>query len=433
MAFAYGSSVTMQRIRHNRLRYAVWALCALVLLCVTETGMAQTKVLSGYARIRPVLRSARDDTPNNPGSILFEPSSRYAEVFGLLHVNINYRKAKLFFQSRPRCEIENGRTKCNLYVDEGYLDVEAAPSTFLFGGRRNPVSGVANVANPTDFLGEDKKVDMTLDETERRELRKGVYLAGFQRFFDNGSALSAAVAPQVKGLQDQKHRLQVKFAQTYPKIDTDVGIIGLVTGDRPGVGVNLSHTLNDATVLYTESALRRGRDRAVVDEGGTKIGEGDQDRHYFNGVAGGQYTFGSGVNLILEYLYDENGYSSGEWRDTRRFFRANTQALSTPAAAQAMANLAQGNVDIIDRDLLRRQYVFSRLNHPQWWGDTDSSLILLNNLDDGSYLLRGRMEKDVTDRIRAGIMAEYMTGKDGSEFGLRPWSKAVVVDLKIFF
>nr|VFJ92183.1 MAG: hypothetical protein BECKLFY1418B_GA0070995_10327 [Candidatus Kentron sp. LFY]VFJ93135.1 MAG: hypothetical protein BECKLFY1418A_GA0070994_10299 [Candidatus Kentron sp. LFY] len=422
----------MSFIRTNPIRCLAVALC---LLMLPPAGHGEPEVLSGYFRARPILRAVRDSTPNNPGGILFDTSSRYIETFGLLHLDIDYRKSNFFFQVRPRCETENERTECNLYIDEGYLDTEVAPSTFVFGGRRNLVDGVSHVANPTDFLGEDQELDLTLDETERRELRKGVYLAGLQHFFDDGSAVSVAVAPRVGDLQDQKHRLQLKLALLYPEIDTDMEVIGLLTTDRPGIGVNVSHTLNDSTVLYTESALRRGRDRPVIVSNGDedRIVEGDRNSNYFHGVVGGQYTFDSGVNLILEHLYNENGYSSSEWGEIQGFFRANTAALSTPDSVQAAADLARGNQAMIDRDLLRRQYLFSRLNHPQWWGDTDSSLILVKSMNDGSYLLRGRMEKDITDRVRVGIMAEYMEGDSWDEFGLRPWDQAFIFDLKFFF
>nr|VFK53682.1 MAG: hypothetical protein BECKTUN1418F_GA0071002_102710 [Candidatus Kentron sp. TUN]VFK55270.1 MAG: hypothetical protein BECKTUN1418E_GA0071001_102710 [Candidatus Kentron sp. TUN] len=425
----------MYRTFHSRYRLPGLVLCVLVLLSITDTGITQAEVLSGYLRARPALRSVRDDTPNNPNAILFDTSSQYAELFGLLHIDMNYRKNNLFFQVRPRCEVENGRSKCNIYIDEGYLDTEIAPSTFVFAGRRNLVNGIAHVANPTDFLGEDEELDLTLDETERRELRKGVYLAGVQHFSDNGSAVSVVATPRIKGPQDRKEQLQLKLAMLYPEINTDMEVLGLATVGRSGIGVNLSHTPDDAMVLYTESALRRGRDRAVVvaDTSGDRIVEGDQDEYYFNSVAGGQYTFSNSVNLILEYLYDENGYSSGEWSAIQGFFQSNTQVLSTPAAAQGFANLSRGNREIIDNQLLRQQYLFLRLSHPQWWGDTDSSLILLKNMDDGSHLLRGRVEKDVTKRVRAGIMAEYMAGESWDEFGMRSWKHAVIFDLKFVF
>nr|VFK37868.1 MAG: hypothetical protein BECKTC1821E_GA0114239_1001125 [Candidatus Kentron sp. TC]VFK43098.1 MAG: hypothetical protein BECKTC1821D_GA0114238_10157 [Candidatus Kentron sp. TC]VFK51349.1 MAG: hypothetical protein BECKTC1821F_GA0114240_100157 [Candidatus Kentron sp. TC] len=426
----------MQRMLRRGHRFVPWALCLSILLSINDPGMAKTEILSGYLRLRPVLRSARDDTPNNPGAVLFDTTSRYVQAFGLLHANFDYRETRLFFQARPQCELRNGRSDCDIHLDEGYLDMEAAPSLFVSGGRRNIVNGVAHIANPTDFLGEEEEIDRTLDETERRELRKGTYLAGLEYFFDDGTSLSAIAAPRVKGLQDRKDRLQLKLALLYPEIDTDLEVIGLATADRPGIGVNLSHTFNDSTVLYTESALRRGRDRSVIvaDAAGNRIVEGDRNKGYFDSVVGGRYTFDSGVNLILEYRYNGNGYGSGEWGTIQEFFETNTRGLSTPETiAKAIGNLGQGNREIIGVDSLRQRYLFSRLNYPQSWGDIDSSLILLNNLDDGSHLLRGRIEKDVTDRIRTGAMVEYRTGDSGDEFGLRPWNRAVTFDLKLFF
>nr|VFK63177.1 MAG: hypothetical protein BECKUNK1418G_GA0071005_103027 [Candidatus Kentron sp. UNK]VFK71386.1 MAG: hypothetical protein BECKUNK1418H_GA0071006_106316 [Candidatus Kentron sp. UNK] len=420
----------------QRHRSSIWLLCLLVLLSITDACMAKTEILSGYLRLRPTLRSVRNDTPNNPDAILFEPSSRYTQAFGLLRANIDVHKTRLSFQARPQCDFQNGRVDCETYLDEAYLDTEVAPSLFVSGGRRNIVNGVAHVANPTDFLGEEQEIDRTLDETERRELRKGTYLAGLEYFFDDGTAISVHAAPRVKGLQDRKDRLQLKLALLYPEINTDMEILGLVSADRPGIGVNLSHTLDDATVLYAESALRRGRDRSVIatDTSGNRIVEGDQNKNYFDSVMGGQYTFDNGVNLILEYQYNENGYSSSEWGAIQTFLQTNTQALSTPqTVARAIGNLRQGNQEIIGMDPLRQQYLFSRLNYPQSWGDTDSSLILLQNLDDGSHLVRGRIEKDITDRVRAGVTAEYMAGGARDEFGLRPWDKAITFDLQIFF
>nr|VFK27544.1 MAG: hypothetical protein BECKMB1821G_GA0114241_102842 [Candidatus Kentron sp. MB]VFK32094.1 MAG: hypothetical protein BECKMB1821I_GA0114274_102941 [Candidatus Kentron sp. MB]VFK75644.1 MAG: hypothetical protein BECKMB1821H_GA0114242_10287 [Candidatus Kentron sp. MB] len=403
----------------------------LVLLSLIESGVAQTESsMEGYIRVRPGYRVVRNDTPNNPDSLVLTTPEELTRTFGLLQFDLSRNDLKSHFQIRPYYEFGSEETQDKIHIDEAYLDKAFSPSLFAFGGRRNIVNGIAHVSNPSDFLGGEKEIDTSLDETERRELRNGVYLTGLEYFFDEGS-ISALVAPRMGDLQQEDTQLQLKLALLYPELDTDIELLGLLIADRPGVGVNLSHTFNNSTVLYTESALRRGRDRSVV--AGDRIQEDNRNNYRFNGVAGGQYTFDNGVNLIMEYLYDENGYSSGEWRAVQGFFQSNTADLSTPGAPQAMANLGLGNQEIIDKALLKQQYLFSRLNHPQWWGDADSSLILLKNLDDGSYLLRGRMEKDIADHVRIGIMAEYLAGDSWDEFGLRSWKQAVIFDLKYFF
>lgn len=421
-------------MRHAICRTVALALLGLSLGVLPE-GLVHADppkiAAQGYVRLRPAYHDVRV-TPNNPESILFPATEREGQAFGLLRTDMMHGGARVHFQIRPDYVVSKYQRTYTTQVDEGYLDVTVTDKLFVFAGRRNLVTGVAHMSNPTDFLGEQERLDLTLPETERRELRNGLYLAGIEHFLANGS-LAAVVAPHIGGAQTAADRFQLKAASSLPSWNTDLELIALFTPDRPGVGVNISHTAGDALVLYTEGALRRGRDRPLVEAptGTQEIVKASSKGWFPNVVVGGQYTFGNALNLTLEYQYNANGYTASEWLAIQRYIEGNAGRLAAPGALPAIGNLAAAN-QIVGRDVLRRNYLFGRVIQPDWYWNTEPSLLVLKNLDDGSYAVQARLDKNVTSKLAVGLLVQRLEGGRWAEFGLRPASWSVVLDFKYF-
>jgi hypothetical protein len=384
----------------------------------------------GYLRFRSAYQSVRADTPLNPNAALFEPSDNVFQAFALLRGEARLRDTGLKVQFRPFYQTDRNATTRNIFVDEAYLEHALSASRFLFAGRRNIVTGVAFSTNPTDFFGDGKQEDFTLPEDERRDLRTGVYMLGADWFFDGGNA-SLVVAPQLGPEQEEQTRVQLRLGWLLQRWQTDIALQVLAAGERPGFGLNASTTVGGALVLYTESALRRGRDRDLVKQGQVTLG--DPDAWLPNVVLGGSYTFANATNLILELHYNGNGYSESEWDSLREAADAAAPALIDPTLrAGAAASLSSLN-SLTAATELRKKYLFLRLSQPDLLGRFAGSLFWLDTLDDSGQLVRGRLETTLGDAVRLGVMTDYMDGSSFSEYGMRPRDWSVVLDLQYFF
>jgi hypothetical protein len=384
----------------------------------------------GYLRFRPAYQSVRADTPLNPDAALFEPSDTVFQAFALLRGEARLVDTGLKVQFRPFYQTDRNATTRKLFVDEAYLEQALSPSRFLFAGRRNIVTGVAFSTNPTDFFGDGKEEDFTLPEAERRALRTGVYMLGADWFFDGGNA-SLVVAPQLGTEQEEQTRVQLQAGWLLQRWQTDIALQVLAAGERPGFGLNASTTVGDALVLYTESALRRGRDRDLVQQG--LVTPGDPDAWLPNVVLGGSYTFANATNLILELHYNGNGYNESEWDSLRQATDTTAAALiDRTLRARALTSLTSLN-SLTAATELRKKYLFVRLSQPNLLGRFEGSLFWLDTLEDSGHLVRGRVETTLGDAVRLGVMTDYMHGSSFSEYGIRPRDWSVVLDLQYFF
>ncbi|KOR30794.1 hypothetical protein TI04_04125 [Achromatium sp. WMS2] len=209
----------------------------------------------------------------------------------------------------------------------------------------------------------------------------------------------------------------------------DVGLQILLTDHRPGVGFNWSKTIGESLVIYTESAFRRGRDQLIVVNGEVTS---PSSGWIPNSVIGSNYTFANALNLIIEYQHNGAGYSASEWRAIKTSTESTLLDIYGPGALSAFTLLGQYN-NIIGHNPLRQNYAFVRFSHPNWLMDGESSVLWLKNLDDGSYVLRARWDKDFGNSYKFGIMAETLRGSSWSEFGIRPWEWSLVTDIAWYF
>lgn len=377
--------------------------------------------VSGYLRGRAACLEVRDSTAFNPDSVLYSTSPRLYQAYALLRADLPKPGWRLHLQARPFYQADSTHSS-KLEWDELYLDFQVDPATFLFVGRRNLVSGVAYATNPTDFLGENKTVDLTLDEDERRELRNGTDLVGIQRYFEAGT-FSLVAVPRIAGNQQQQEKLLLSYERVLAATNADMVVSLLASDERPGLGLNLSATLGDSLVAYTETALRRGRDRSQVTAG--TVEPGSRNQWVLNTVIGAQYTFTDATNLILEYQYDGNGFSDREWASIRSSAEGFISQIQDggPSAAAAIGGLAQLDA-LAERNSLRRNYLFGRISHPKVLPNTEGSLLWLENLDDASGLARARLTRMLKGSYRLGLMVERMYGGAWSEFGGKPWKQA---------
>jgi hypothetical protein len=190
--------------------------------------------------------------------------------------------------------------------------------------------------------------------------------------------------------------------------------------------MNLSKTMTDNWVMYTELSLRKGRDRVIEN-----ITQASGHKVVVDALLGGNYTFNNGLNFILEYWYKGSGYDNREWNALTNLTSISSSQLNTANYAQGVANLVQINQGLAP-NYLRQNYLFSRFSYSNaWFGDL--SLVHLLNLDDGSQFIRPAIEKEFADKFLIGLQVEQMLGQKNAEFGIRPWSTNVTLTFRVSF
>ena len=135
--------------------------------------------LSGIIYEQPIYYSVDHKNLINPDDEVLRLPDWLNKSWGKMNLTLSYGDFKFVTQTRPILVLqEKHEPNFDFITDDAYLDVEIAKRNFLYVGKRNLVEGVAYGANPTDFLGEDKKLDYTLRAEERRTQRPGNYVVG---------------------------------------------------------------------------------------------------------------------------------------------------------------------------------------------------------------------------------------------------------------
>ncbi len=409
------------------------------LLCTLSAHAQEfTYEIKGEIIEQPTYRLLREDTLLNPEGRIIKFSEWRNRFYSNIRFNLHYKDIGFISKFRPTISAEEGKSDIKNIVDDAYFDIKLGGRFFLYGGKKNIRDGVGFGSNPTDFLGEGKEVDFTKREEERRAEREGNYLFGVDTFYKNVT-LIAIFAPRINNLQDESNRVLLKANLLIDSINTDMSL-HYFYGDIPGVGFNISTTMSDELVLYTETAFRWGSNRKsvkLISEGAPNIyeinGPDVSERVYPHVVIGGHYTFKNGTNIICEYIYNGDGYNGKEWDDIKNFVKYNNAEYKRGYLKDvALSNLLVSNKIISFREV-RRNYIFARLNNPEILAKTDGAIVLILNADDKSFLINPSVDYKLKANTTIGLSALIFAGKNDTEFGMVPWKSEISMVFKFYF
>ncbi len=347
---------------------------------------------SGYASLRALHSS-------------HESSSNRLSATALLKSRLKLDGGMLAIQLRPLLAHTSnpGVGETSAYVDELYWEHRFSKLSFTFLGRRKIVNGVAIGRNPSDFFNQRKTQDRTLNDETRRAETEGDNMLGWSYFGQSYSLQSLLVAPTA---DSKRIRAMLQVNSSLNSISTDASLIAYYA-DRPSLGMNLSTVLGENTIFYTETALRKGRDRQrpVLSANGVVIGMvDDKSRWLADFVIGGQYTTGSGITLTTEYWRNNNGFSDKEYA-----------GIANPLTSGPDRPHWAGNLLSIPG--LRKNSAFARIGDIPLLEKLKGEITWIRNLDDSSNFLRATVNGDIgkADSWRIGIDRLY--GSKLSEYG----------------
>jgi hypothetical protein len=385
----------------------------LVLLAATPAVAGDGLDLNARADLRQQFQDRRGALPESPAS--------QQRAVGLLRGKLASGPATIQTQIRPEWSHDLGGrhdgVSGRIHLDEGYLRLAANDALFIELGKRQIVQGVGLGFNPTDYWSEGKVIDRTVDDETRRTEREGDVVTGFSYYAEGGS-IQGYVAPRLDHpLQSEPTRYSLTLTRAFVDLDADAALT-LYGGDRPAVGVNLSVTMTEALVAYTETSFRRGRDRAAVEttsSSSTYAIDTDDERLFVDALGGFQYTFDNGVNLATEYFHNGEGYSGGE---IDRIFALRTEPLPRGSGAAALGALQARTRDLLSSRNLRRDYAFVRVNNIKVAGSTTLELTTIRNLDDQGQFFRALANVPLTDRDLLQVYGSLFQGPTRSEYGM---------------
>lgn len=342
---------------------------------------------------------------------------------------------------------------------QGFLKNQQ-PLAFVTLGRQKHSYGVAMGRNPSDFFNQYKPRHRGLSDEDRRNEQLGDDSVGWMLLGDSYT-LEAVVADQItqspvyalqahrhlsdskdqKGAKNQQQTTTalLRWQQYWDTWMMDTELLAYY-GPEPALAVNFTRLMGDSTLVYTEMAVRLGRDRPTPKRAWNAVSgnyqfmaEPDrQPKLYPDGVIGIQYSFEpnelllKGATLNVEYWYNTQGFSVQEYQDIVDSLGNKGREGSYVDHSSKSARALLGMSD------LRQQTLFVRLGDLALFPQMDADFVWINDLNDSSQLISSRIHFDLNDNSRIRFVYEKTLGNPLSQYG-RKAEQSFFVSFKRFF
>ena len=316
-------------------------------------------------------------------------------------------------------------------IDEAFVEWAITDTAFASLGRRNLSFGQSYGVNPADLFRQPLEETRLFPADVSRAMAGAVDMLTLDLLFDSGGFAQFIYAPK-DSADGSTPFAMAQFSDMLADGALDY-TLSAFSGARPGVSLSLTQGVGDATVLYVDASLRKGRDREVV----SALAAGDvlqfaaqnTERFYPKATVGVGHTLSSGLSFNFEMTHDANGLSDLEWSKAMGALDALTPVRSV-AAGSALGRLNGA----LGQYTQRQNYGFVRMAKDSLWGSPVSmEVTLLHGFDDGSGSLGLRLERPIGAWGRIGLMATHGYGGAGGEFTLRPARNTLSVYTTVSF
>ena len=376
--------------------------------------------------------SATPLVPNPESADYYDTAAEgFALIQGQLQGQLKSKNLNFYTQFRAESEDQESENS----IDEAYVEAQLGDSVFAYAGRRILVFGQSYGLNPADILRDPLAENATYSATLARSLNLGADLAGVDILDDFGGALSLIYIAEHDNprlnLDEDIAMLRYAGFLADGAVDYSAAFIG---GAREGAALSFSQGIGDASVLYMDATLRRGREKRAIS--GTSpqghllpLPRETKDLHPFVTLGLGHF-FANGWSLNIEFSHDAGGYSDKEWAQ----IKTALNTITPPQSAIEGQALGQLN-GVLNHYTLRQNYTFLRLAHDNlFWDDkVNGEATLLYGLDDDSGSLGARLETALTDNITTGLHFSHKFGSENNEFKLRPENSTLALYMTMQF
>ncbi len=263
---------------------------------------------------------------------------------------------------------------------EAYARVSATDWMDLEAGKRLLRWGVGYGFSPAGVL-DPKRV--ATDPTDRLGINEGVPMARLDLFRRESSLTVAATSARVVAAR----------LRTVLSGGIEVAVIASAAPRAgPSWGGTITHVVGQRLEWHAEAIEQDAKTSRAI-----------------SAVAGVQYTFLSGVNVVLEYHRNGRGLDSAEWDASLRGARA-------PGSMPG-----------------RRQFLFVRAARSGANAALAPDVIVIAGLDDGSRTLVPGVTWTPAGRVQLHARATRLLGGRRSIAGVAPWSTSLTLGATLRF
>jgi hypothetical protein len=399
---------------------------------------------NGTFILRTIKDEFRTDSILNPNFALVEPYEYEYNIY------LNFLSKVCFTESlelrtkiRPYwSKIENKDEYSNkVYFDELYLNFYLLQNLYISLGKQNLITGVGLSYNPSDFFGEKKDVDTNLKKEEQRYYREGDYIIRCELFKDNMS-FSVSFAPKIYSVQDLPNRIETEVSLMFGNTDLSCSFF---YSDTQKVGLNISKTIGEKVELHCETGYYTYVEKKLLKiktelgQPNSNVYEYEIEQSYNQGVRnviGGHYTTSNKTNFIIEYFYNQTGYTKEEWEKFVKIIESNKEYFLSPPVGFNQElfkyNLYLAN-SLMNYGYMRQHYLFVSIWNPEVFV-FDITCGMLLNLEDKSFVFLPNIEYKIVKGFFSLILSgNFLHGGQNSEFGLCPVKEYYNLELRVYF
>lgn len=358
---------------------SVWIIVTSVLLLV-RTGIC----LAANGIIWTGSLEASDIYQSNTGNIF----GTSLDLKGEINNGENQRGMILFKYSIWNPASTGGQDPGSMEVYQAYLDLFFGENQLYRIGRQKISWGSGFAWNPTNYVGIFK------NRADLEALNPGVDAVNYEINWGN-TAITLVLRPPTDGVF---WGYAGKYSFQAWNSDIAISVFQQETANAFGLDYATSVGIFSP---YIEVASKTGKQFYLANDG---IGNYSTQyrsslERYLHGVLGANCNLPNDVFLLLEYYYNQEGWSDQEFAD----YLANKEDLTE-------------NIDDFYGEL-RKNYLNFTVSKSEVIDDLDIGVTILYNLDDNSYQLTPKLEYQVGESTILKLMLNYHGGNPNSEFG----------------
>ncbi|MFC1884675.1 hypothetical protein ACFL2O_07885 [Thermodesulfobacteriota bacterium] len=306
------------------------------------------------------------------------------------------------------------------YINEWLARMRVTDTLFISYGRENLQWGPSYLFSPSNPFFEDNGRTNPKKEVPGMDFARLVWIPSM-------TWSVSLIANMGEGCQDFRSR---KFHKSYAvKIDYtgNEGYIGLIFSnrekDRYRIGGFGGWTATDAILLYTDIGFSQGSAAfyPVEDEispFGASMQALDEESSDWKGTVliGGSYTLLSGPTLILEYLYNDAGYTDKQAKIYYQLRQDARNAYDDKSPLAGLSRMILGRTVDPGMRFLGKNYLVFQYRQNDIRDVLNLSLSFIYNIDDEAGRLISNVEYAIGDHIQIFSIGCLNAGDADTEF-----------------
>jgi len=336
---------------------------------------------------------------------------------------------------------EHEGTEWNDEVQRLTAEYEPGAAWLLSLGTRIVHDGPAYVWNPSNPFT-DPHVN-NLDRAFPFHRKGDPFAAAEWLGAENGLQLQAVdwlpSDPLYGPAQDRQSSVAVRWEHIFASADVTAVLARRDRGNFASLAGSM--TLSERLELHAEANVHDRRRTLLpvsrqVPLNGTsatlfELAATDENDTVGQAVVGGQYTFSNLTNVILEYLYNGEGYSDAEFDRLDDDVAAAAQSAQDPLLGGAYRGFLANVAQLSGR--MRRHYLFGRVAVPHLVNELELHLFLRWGLEDNARVggLLATLPLRGADGLRLRASVEHFSGPQDSEAAMIPyrWTGSLALSL----